>query len=120
MAQTAELLSLPLSDKETQMLNESELNTLFEVAEKARLLRPGPWAVHDSCSWRRIGTAEPYVDANVICPITQQSDNHPDLLAEREVLDHVAAFDPTTCAELVREVLRLRSLVAHMQFPLGE
>jgi hypothetical protein len=30
------------------------------------------------------------------------------LLAEREVLDHIAAFDPTTCLELLEEVERLR------------
>jgi hypothetical protein len=37
---------------------------------------PGPWELHDSCSWRRIGTPER--DGNVLCP-TIASDGHPDL-----------------------------------------
>jgi hypothetical protein len=88
------------------MKTTEQLNELLSVAEGAAKLRPGPWSVWDSCSWRRIGTTAPYADGDVICPVTQR-DGHPDLLAEREVLDHVAAFDPTTCAELVREVMRL-------------
>jgi hypothetical protein len=56
----------------------------------------------------------PYSDGDVICPVTQR-DGHPDLLAEREVLDHVAAFDPTTCADLVREVMRLREIEREQQ-----
>jgi hypothetical protein len=58
-----------------------KLAALKEVAEAARRKRPGRWAVRDSCSWRRIGTVEPYGDGNVICPTTQRGDNHPDLLA---------------------------------------
>lgn len=60
-----------------------------EIEARASAATPGPWAVWDSCSWRRIGTVEPYADGNVICPITQ-NDGHPDLLAKREDLEFVA------------------------------
>jgi hypothetical protein len=58
-------------------MTESELKTLLEVAERAARLRPGPWAVHDSCSWRRIGSTAPYGDADVICPTTQRDGGIP-------------------------------------------
>lgn len=61
-----------------------------EIEARANAATPAPWMVQDSCSWRRIGTAEPYADGNVICPITQYGDNHPDLLAARPDLEFVA------------------------------
>lgn len=65
---------------------------------------PGPWEVWTSCSWRRIGSHA----GKMVCePITQRSDNHPDLYfpnggangpdarlicAAPELLDTVRAF----------------------------
>ena len=60
----------------------------------------------DSCSWRRIGTTEPYADGNVICPIVQR-DGHPDLLAKREDLDFIATCNPAAVSALIAEVERL-------------
>lgn len=82
---------------ETPILDESAVS---EIEARANAATEGPWAVWDSCSWRRIGTKEPFADGNVICPITQ-NDEHPDLLAKREDLEFVAharADIPALCA----------------------
>lgn len=75
-------------------------DAVAEIEARAKAATLGPWAVWDSCSWRRIGTIEPFMDGNVICPITQ-NDGHPDLLAKREDLEFVAharADIPALCA----------------------
>lgn len=66
-----------------------EKDLVQEARELISKATPGPWAVWDSCSWRRIGTREPFADGNVICPIIQR-DGHPDLLARREDLELAA------------------------------
>lgn len=68
---------------------------------------PGPWAVYDGCSWRRIGTVTGrYDDCAVLYP-TIASDGHPDLSSrsgDREAnLAHLARCDPDT----MRQVLTL-------------
>lgn len=76
-------------------------DAIAEIESRANAATPAPWMVQDSCSWRRIGTAEPYADGNVICPITQYSDNHPDLLAARPDLEFIARARediPALCA----------------------
>ena len=50
---------------------------------------PGPWEIHDSCSWRRIGT--PGKDGNVLCPTTHPVDHHVDLICSEEDLALIAA-----------------------------
>ena len=62
-----------------------------ERAERALTLdaegTPGPWAVFDSCSWRRIGTESPDADLHgtlVIEPTVHHRDNHPDLVFRTE------------------------------------
>ena len=61
------------------------MTEIKELVEKLRALQkwatPGPWEIHDSCSWRRIGTARH--DGNVLCPTNSRTDNHPDLTAGR-------------------------------------
>lgn len=84
----------------------TERDLLGEVEELLAKATPGPWAVWDSCSWRRIGTRDPFADGNVICPVTQR-DGHPDLQAKREDLE-LAAAAPELLRRLVAEVKRLR------------
>lgn len=61
------------------------MTEIKELVEKLKALQkwatPGPWEIHDSCSWRRIGTARH--DGNVLCPTNSRTDNHPDLTAGR-------------------------------------
>jgi hypothetical protein len=54
------------------------IKALRDLLERAT---PGPWELHDSCSWRRIGTRER--DGCVLYPMNSRSDNHPDLSAGR-------------------------------------
>lgn len=81
----------------TEILDEGAVS---EIEARENAATPGPWAVWDSCSWRRIGTVEPFGDGNIICPITQ-NDGHPDLLARREDLEfaaHAREDIPALCA----------------------
>jgi hypothetical protein len=72
------------------MLNESELERLLEVAEKAReTYRNVRWFTVADLQRTRLSLSISVTDS-----------------------EHIAAFDPTTCAELAREVLRLRAIVA--------
>jgi hypothetical protein len=99
----AKLAALPNSKETTPIpVNPETLKAMKVACEKAT---PGPWSVWDSCSWRRIGTTQPYADGNVICPITQ-SDGHPDLLAKREDLDFIAICNPANVSALIAEVER--------------
>jgi len=83
-------------------LNESELNEKLQLCEKAP---QGPYFVgfddaHDAPDHENSGLA--MVD-------TGRADDWPIArLCEWNAARFIAAFDPTTCAELVREVLRLR------------
>lgn len=95
----------------------TERDLVEEVEELLAKATPGPWAVWDSCSWRRIGTRQPYQDGNVICPITQ-SDGHPDLLAKREDLE-LAAAAPELLRRLVEEVKTRDELIVHMHVHSG-
>lgn len=77
-------------------LTPEQLASLKEVAETARDAYPNvKWFTVSDLQRSRVALS-------VICS------------------DHIAAFDPTTCLELLEEVERLRGLVSHMQFPLGD
>lgn len=91
-----------------------QLAALKGIAERAREIVPGPLydiphpeyagALHrisnkPDSSWADYGEL-----ANVVPALA----------------GYIAAFDPTTCLELLEEVERLRGLVRHMQFPMGD
>lgn len=82
--------------------------TIEEIKEAQARITRGEWMLQDSCSWRRIGTAEPYSDGNVVCPVIQRGDNHPDLLAKREDLQFIANA-PRYVDFLLSEVDRLKA-----------
>lgn len=73
--------------------------TLSDLRKLADRATPGPWHVQDGCSWRRIGTR--WGDGDVICPITQRVDNHPDLHAKRDDLEYIAACYPAIILSLI-------------------
>src|ERR1051325_4736251 len=90
------------------MLNESELKTLLEVAEKAT---PGPW--------RAVALLADAENHHVLAGqfsdrhIKATADDHNGLVAFADLpanTNHIATFDPTTCAALVREVLELKQI----------
>ena len=56
----------------------------------------------------------PYSDSDVVCPITQR-DGHPDLCAEREVLEHITASDPDSVLALIAELKRLEQEIVEVR-----
>lgn len=89
-------------------MNESELKTLLEVAEKMQAKAPGPWFTniddaeecgpHSHSGLSKVESGSSGADWTIA------------RLCETTEANYIAAFDPTTCAELVREVLRLRDV----------
>jgi hypothetical protein len=114
-----------------ETLNESELKKLLQLAEKAT---PGPWKVYKTpYTLTELGRAQGFKeDRKSVVNAIGQAWDHPQLKGPLPIVttthgpyydpqhavkiedvdaDHIAAFDPSTCAELVREVLRLRKEV---------
>lgn len=100
-------------------MNDQPIEALLdEVDAYLAEATPGEWAVWDSCSWRRIGTKEPYADGNVICPINQLRDGHPDLLARREDLEFVVKAKrdlPRLSRELRQRIEREQEAMAILE-----
>lgn len=99
---------------EVRPLDQSEVE---QIEARANAATKGPWIVWDSCSWRRIGTVQPYADGNVICPITQ-NDGHPDLLARREDLEfvvHARTDIPALCATVNALRTALNDLLGELE-----
>ena len=59
------------------------------------------WEVQTSNSFRRIGC---HGDGDVLCAITQRSDNHPDLHAPPGVLDYIVAAQPRVVLALLDQL----------------
>ena len=92
------------------MLNDEQLKSLLEVAEKAT---PGPFEVFpiktvagDTAGF----TWGKYLSDNRDADHFWSSE-----LVSFNDATYYSTFDPTTCAELVREVLRLREQVADIK-----
>ncbi len=69
---------------------------------------PGPWKWWTSNSWRRLSSdaGRTNRDGGVICPITQRSDGHPDVLVSEEDMGLIgAAPDLLEAAKMARAVL---------------
>lgn len=78
---------------------------LDEIEKGLPGVTPGPWAVYEGSSWRRIGTAgHRYDDCAVLYPVVA-SDGHPDLSSragDREAnLAHIARLDPQTMLAII-------------------
>jgi hypothetical protein len=74
------------------------------LRELAMAATPGEWRWHTGCSWRRLAA---YVngrnerDGNVILPVTDRHDKHPDLVVSREDQEFIAAANPQTILALL-------------------
>ena len=84
------------------MLNESELKNLESITAKAVAERSLTLTRYEHGGGRLV--IEDGNDRKLIADFYDE--------ANRE---HYAAFDPTTCAELMREVLRLREQIADIK-----
>jgi hypothetical protein len=81
------------------------MSRIDEIRKRLDAATPGPWEIHDSCSWRRIGT--PGRDGNIVCPTNHPVDRHPDLLAKLADLSLIANA-PSDLAFLLAEVERYK------------
>lgn len=61
----------------------------------------GDWELQTSNSFRRIGA---HGDGDVLCAVTQRSDNHPDLHASPAVLKYIIAAQPDVVLELLSQL----------------
>ena len=80
---------------------------LAEIRGRLEAATPGPWEIHDSCSWRRIGRRHPHKDGDILCPTNDRSDGHPNLNVKPEDLI-LMAHAPTDIAWLLEENELLR------------
>jgi hypothetical protein len=73
---------------------------------------PGPWKWWTSNSWRRLTShagGRSGQDGGVLCPTTQASDGHPDIIATEDDMALIAAApDLLSCCELARLALKSR------------
>lgn len=105
------------------MLTDEQLITLQQIAEKAGELTPGPWSyvsgyVRHKNATDRSGRSKPYTLCSISSPganeLRTPEGKYGTLDEARTVQrvrgEHIAAFDPSTCAELVRGMLRFRDL----------
>jgi hypothetical protein len=94
-----------MTHEDRQKLRGVALAAAGAVRERARDARgrlpgdwePGDWELQTSNSHRRIGA---HGDGDVICAVTQRSDNHPDLHAAPDVLKYVVAAQPSVVLAL--------------------
>ena len=93
-----------MTREERQKLREAALAAARAVHARARdtsgrLL--GDWELQTSNSHRRIGA---HGDGDVLCAVTQRSDNHPDLRAAPDVLRYIVAAQPTVVLTLLDQL----------------
>lgn len=92
----------------------AELTALeAELRAAMKDVTPGPWAVYDGCSWRRIGIAHGRRDDCAVLAPTKASDGHPDLTCsrgnDREAnLNWIARCSPDNIAALLDAIADLR------------
>ena len=89
------------------MLNESELKDLLEVAETARKVAAGPYGLSEANFITRGFTDGDPNTGIAIAEIDCYNDFEG---VGQYVAAHFTAFDPATCAALVREVLELKQI----------
>jgi hypothetical protein len=82
-------------------LRELATTAACAVVQPYARLRPGSWELQTSNSFRRIGM---HGDGDVLCAVTQRSDNHPDLLAPRGVLEYIVAAQPSVVLALLDQL----------------
>jgi hypothetical protein len=75
VASVAHMTTSPTEPKATLTLPE-RLKALVEMGKEAT---PGPWEWHTGCSWWRLSSKNGRRSGDVICPVVNQYDNHPDL-----------------------------------------
>lgn len=90
-----------MTAEDRQKLREAAVAAVNAVRARTRDTSgrlPGDWELQTSNSFRRIGA---HGDGDVLCAVTQRSDDHPDLLAPPGVLDYVVAAQPRVVLSLL-------------------
>lgn len=89
------------------MLTETDL---AEIERRANAATPGPWAVWDGCSWRRIGSEA--TQKTVIEPIRHHRDSQPDLESESGQRDENLEFAAHSRTDVPALLATIRELQA--------
>lgn len=90
-----------VTKEERLALREAATTAARAIVQPYARLRPGSWELQTSNSYRRIGM---HGDGDVLCAVTQRSDNHPDLLAPRGVLEYIVAAQPSVVLALLDQL----------------
>ena len=102
---------MPLTHEERQKLREAATAAARAIVRPYARLRPGSWELQTSNSFRRIGMDG---DGNVLCAVTQRSDNHPDLHAPPGVLDYIIAAQPSVVLNLLDQLDAAEQLTSQL------
>jgi hypothetical protein len=97
-----------------QKLREAALAAARAVRERTRDTSgrlPGDWELQTSNSYRRIGA---HGDGDVLCAVTQRSDNHPDLHAPPDVLKYIVAAQPSVVLALLDQLDAAKQLLSKL------
>jgi hypothetical protein len=93
-----------MTREERQKLRESARAAADAVDDPSRhafARGRGDWELQTSNSFRRIGA---HGDGDVLCAVTQRSDNHPDLHAAPAVLKYIVAAQPAVVLPLLDQL----------------
>ena len=93
-----------MTNEERRALREAAVAAKRAVSDRARDNSgrlPGDWELQTSNSHRRIGA---HGDGDVLCAVTQRSDNHPDLHAAPDVLKYIVAAQPSVVLALLDQL----------------
>lgn len=76
---------------------------LAEIKARADAATPGPWEWWTSNSWRRLSATDTRKDGDVLCPVVNPYDKHPDLSVtepDMEFIAHARGDVPDLLAEV--------------------
>src|ERR1041385_6743601 len=95
------------------MKTTEQLQELLSVAEKAT---PGPWKAQRNARLEIISSVEPFKGCGwgqAVAHVYRagKMNGTPYRMPAQANADHIAAFDPTTCANLVRRLIHAEKLL---------
>ena len=96
------------------MKTTEQIQELLSVAEKAT---PGPWKAQRNARLEIISSVEPFEGCGwgqAVAHVYRagKMNGTPYRMPAQANADHIAAFDPTTCAELVRRLIGVEQELA--------
>lgn len=93
------------------------LSTIEQGEELLKRATPGPWVLHDSCSWRRFSSSKAGADGDVLCP-TRDRDGQPNLAMSQDNADLILFLvnHASELLQMAREVEELKKKVENLQW----